>query len=73
MDEILNRIKEAWYTSWHMIDLGNGNIGEEQDDMIMVSSSDIAELIQAYERLEDHYQELLLERYQQGERAYQEH
>ncbi|QXV74770.1 hypothetical protein PP749_gp095 [Rhizobium phage RHEph22] len=64
--EAVGRLEDAFFNAWHMLDLGNGNIGEEQDDEVLVKTDDIAAVINHIRLLESELEKLLLEKYQGG-------
>ncbi|QXV74402.1 hypothetical protein [Rhizobium phage RHEph16] len=66
IEVVVERLGDAFYSAWHMIDLGNGNIGEEQDDEIKVRTDDIAAVVNHIRLLESELEKLLLEKYQGG-------
>ncbi|QIG68837.1 hypothetical protein EVB68_102 [Rhizobium phage RHph_Y2_6] len=64
IEVVVERLGDAFYNAWHMIDLGNGNIGEEQDDEVTVRTKDIAAVINHIRLLESELEKFLMREYQ---------
>lgn len=62
--EAVNNVRKQIYKAWYQVNLGNGNIGEEQEDYISVKTKDAEALIDIIHFQSELLALVLMEKYQ---------